>query len=198
MSTKTVVCQECGKEKDIYIGEYNRKIKRGTGFFCSQSCSSIATNKNPVAKAGRLKYLKSEANKKVLQKAQRKRWGEVDPLNYYIRVARNRKKERDFNITVEYLREVWDSQKGKCKISGVEMEMPLGTVGFKSARPFFAGSLDRIDSSQGYVVGNIQFICVGLNYMKNSWDNEEFLQGFDTIVNSYLQLKKDREANNLC
>lgn len=35
-------------------------------------------------------------------------------------------------------------------------------------RPF-APSLDRIDSTRGYVVGNVQFVCTAANFAKGQW-----------------------------
>ena len=34
-------------------------------------------------------------------------------------------------------------------------------------------SLDRIDSAKGYVKGNVQFVCLGINYAKNRWSDTE-------------------------
>jgi hypothetical protein len=33
-------------------------------------------------------------------------------------------------------------------------------------------SLDRIDSSRGYVPGNVEWVCMFINYGKNSWSRE--------------------------
>jgi len=37
-------------------------------------------------------------------------------------------------------------------------------------------SLDRIDSSKGYVRGNIQWVHIAINFMKHSLPEEEFIR----------------------
>jgi hypothetical protein len=188
MNTKTIVCQECGKEKAIYIGEYNRKIKLGTPFYCSRSCFAISGT--PAFLEATKAHNTSEATLKRLRAFNQTKQDNADKFSYFLKNCRKRKK-KEFNITADYLREVWALQEGKCAISGVVMEFPTSCRGFSSSKPMLAASLDRINSSSGYIEGNVQFICVCLNYMKNDWNNEEFLAGFDKIVGSYLSLKKD-------
>lgn len=188
MSTKTVVCRECGKEKDIYIGEYNRKIRLGTPFYCSRSCSSIAST--PLFLEATKSHNTSEATLQRLRAFNQAKQDNANKFSYFLKNCRKRK-NKELNITAEYLQEVWSSQKGKCAISGIDMDFPVSCKGFSSPKLMLAASLDRINSSLGYVEGNVQFICTCLNYMKNDWDNEEFLEGFSKIINSYLSLKKD-------
>jgi hypothetical protein len=44
-------------------------------------------------------------------------------------------------------------------------------------------SLDRIDSSKGYIKGNIQFISITCNYAKSDMSHEEMLTFCETISN---------------
>ena len=41
----TVKCEECGKEYEVEECVYNRKIKEGSNFFCSRSCSAKYNNR---------------------------------------------------------------------------------------------------------------------------------------------------------
>ena len=46
-------------------------------------------------------------------------------------------------------------------------------------------SLDRINSSKGYVKGNVEFVCSSINLAKNSFTREqmkEFLRSIDLGV----------------
>ena len=47
-------------------------------------------------------------------------------------------------------------------------------------------SLDRIDSSLPYEVGNIQFVSRTLNYAKNSMSHDEFEEFLDLLVSNRL------------
>ncbi len=40
-----VICKECGKEYEIEKSEYDKKIRRGSEFFCSRSCAAKYNNK---------------------------------------------------------------------------------------------------------------------------------------------------------
>jgi hypothetical protein len=44
-------------------------------------------------------------------------------------------------------------------------------------------SLDRIDSSIGYVRGNLQLVTAVVNRMKQEFPQEDFLQMCETITN---------------
>ena len=69
-----------------------------------------------------------------------------------------------FEVTVEDIRAVWDSQKGICALTGVELD-------FKSE-----ASLDRIDSSQGYLTHNIQWVHKRINLMKSDLPEADFVR----------------------
>lgn len=71
-------------------------------------------------------------------------------------------------VTLDHLVELWDSQGGRCALTGKKMEHKFGSP--------FTVSLDRIDSNFGYFVGNVQLVCQAANFAKNSFLNEEFLR----------------------
>lgn len=75
----------------------------------------------------------------------------------------------EFSITKEYAWSLLLLQKNLCKLSGLK-------IGFADivAEPNTA-SIDRIDSSIGYVVGNIQWVHKKVNFMKGSLNQEDFL-----------------------
>lgn len=51
--------------------------------------------------------------------------------------------------------------------------------------PIYTASLDRIDSSKGYEIGNIQFISTAINYMKNTMSHEDTLKLCKIIAEKY-------------
>jgi len=78
-----------------------------------------------------------------------------------------------FQIDGKYLNRLWSKQMGRCALSGVpltlaEVESPLG-------RSKKTASLDRIDSSKGYVEGNLQFVHKIVQRMKMDLNQEEFI-----------------------
>jgi hypothetical protein len=68
------------------------------------------------------------------------------------------KKNRAFNIDVKYMTKVWNQQRGKCYYSNISMV--FGIASLRSA------SIDRIDSSRGYVRGNVVWASQAMNYLK--------------------------------
>ena len=65
------------------------------------------------------------------------------------------------SVTLEYLLKLWENQNGKCAISGKVMSHKKNDL--------FGVSIDRIDSNFGYLEGNIQLVCQGLNFAKNKY-----------------------------
>lgn len=72
------------------------------------------------------------------------------------------------------------AQEGKCALSG----MPLRMRGRKSEERRSRGtaSLDRIDSTRGYVRGNVQWVHKDVNLLKNNFDEEYLLQMCRLVV----------------
>ena len=84
--------------------------------------------------------------------------------------AAKRKQHLGFDIDLVYLLRVYEQQQGRCAISGVHMTYLAG-----SGRVFTNISIDRIDSSVGYVRGNVQFVCDVVNRMKQDLPQNEFV-----------------------
>jgi len=81
----------------------------------------------------------------------------------------------DNDLTLEYLKGMWDYQNGYCAISGLKMEMDITRESPSKA------SLDRIDSSKGYVLGNVQWVCLFVNYAKSDFEDEPIKKLFKLI-----------------
>ena len=79
------------------------------------------------------------------------------------------KRNQEVNITIEDLKNQWDEQNGVCVFSGVKLELSSYTKIEKD--PIFSASLDRIDSSKGYITGNIRWVSRTVNWMKNNMMN---------------------------
>lgn len=93
-------------------------------------------------------------------------------LQQALKSARRRAKEynRYIDIDLEYLFYLWNSQNGKCALTGIQM-----TYKFYEGRVNTNLSIDRIDSAKGYSKENVQLVCMAANQMKNDLSTEEFL-----------------------
>lgn len=85
--------------------------------------------------------------------------------------AKNRKIE--FNVSIKYLWELFLQQNKKCKLSGIALSMQKFR---KNKKVNQTASLDRIDSSKGYIEGNIQWVHKDINNMKMNFNQEYFIE----------------------
>jgi hypothetical protein len=100
--------------------------------------------------------------------------------------TRNNKRKDDkfkeFNLTHEYLIELWNKQNGKCAYSGRNMiyNYSKKDYNYLNYNPEKV-SIDRIDSSKGYIQGNIVLCCIMSNIMKMDLPYEEFKKWINDI-----------------
>ena len=76
-----------------------------------------------------------------------------------------RLREFEYNLTKEYIKDLLIKQDYKCAYSGLEFD--LNTI---NCTP----SIDRIDSSKGYVMGNVAIVRTDINKMKNNYSMDLF------------------------
>lgn len=91
-------------------------------------------------------------------------------LNYMRQDAKRR--GRVFNLSKEFLLELIINQSNKCKLSGLDISFENGTA-----------SLDRINNDIDYIEGNVQWVHRSVNYMKNTLNQERFIELCQLITN---------------
>jgi hypothetical protein len=85
-----------------------------------------------------------------------------------------------FEVTREEAWAMYLEQGGLCALSGTPIKF---SVNLRDDRKSQTASLDRIDSSKGYVSGNIQWVHKKVNIMKNVMGNEELFEWATKISN---------------
>jgi hypothetical protein len=167
MSTVAVICQECGKEFQRYIGEYNRRIRLGRPQFCCQACSE----RHHFDKKLRPYIGTNNQNLKPNNKLD-----EFSPFRFYLKRIKDRFQNGGHNvdITLEDLKTQWDKQNGKCPYAGIAMSINRTSAELSKFQPYKA-SLDRIDSSKPYTIDNIEFVSCMAQFGKNIWSKQEFI-----------------------
>lgn len=82
----------------------------------------------------------------------------------------------EVSITIEDILDLLEKQDYKCALSGIPLIM---SKSFSKDRTNQASSttasLDRIDSSKGYILGNVQWVHKDINIMKNKFNNDYFI-----------------------
>lgn len=167
MKTIELVCQNCQKtfERALKSDTYRRQ-KKGMKTFCGRSCSTSYRNKHMP----RSFYQKNSDRMRTLSGNRR---DEFSPFRGFISKCQSR--GWVWNVDIEYLKRLWESQDGKCPYTGFQMTLPETTC--RSHSSLKQASLDRIDSSKGYIKGNVEFVCLFINLAKNKHSREE-LMGF--------------------
>lgn len=104
------------------------------------------------------------------------------------RSAKRRAKNKNivFELSTQWIEELWTKQNGKCALTQIEFLIPQERTGGKASP--FAPSIDRIDCSKGYTKDNVRLVCVAVNYALNEFGEEIFKQ----ICISYLESLKQK------
>ncbi len=157
-----VICCNCGTEFEKPDSEAKRNIELGRRNFCSRSC----VGKTMIANI-------SGENKSTFIPT--RTGDQYSGFREFIRRVKNRNHEYD--IDLDYLLELWNKQEGKCIYTGIQMVLPHGV----KRGTAFTASLDRIDSSIGYMKGNVQFTLTAINYMKNDMTHEQTVELINLI-----------------
>lgn len=97
------------------------------------------------------------------------------PISMWNKILSNAKK-RKITIMVDRVKmfDLLVKQDYKCALTGVSIVLPNN--GKESWKHFYTASLDRIDSSKGYVEENIQWVHKDINRMKNIYSQEYFIK----------------------
>lgn len=183
--TVFVTCDCCGKVFEKVESEVKRNTEKGRHNYCSRECVGKATTnrqtgrKRGPASGSALEHLKNICGNKR---------DKLTPYRYTYRCIK--KRFQDVDITIDDLAEQWEKQNGICPYSGFKLILPEnGNV--KNIDFFHRASLDRIDSSKGYVKGNIQFVSTPINLMKQSRSDEEIKNFLMEIAKNLIEKTPD-------
>lgn len=169
MKTIILKCEICSKEFERPLGEHKRNQKLNRKSFCSRSCAGKRIGQTNFIKEYWGKY-----NSNLRVGSERDIFS---PFRQFIRSIKSRNFDHD--ISVEYLKELWEKQGGLCPYTGFQMIL-------KRKRGLYQASLDRIDPSKGYVKGNVEFVCLVVNYAKNGFSKEDLSEFFNKIRNQKI------------
>lgn len=141
-------------------------------------CGELAWRNSRVLQSGKSTRCKRCGNKAYIDKTGVAKVNSIILSKYNqtkhglpTRRYRGRKPELTFNITVDYLNNLYESQNHTCVLSGISLEPNLSLTMQQQNM-----SIDRINSNIGYEEGNIQWVDKRINMMKGSLSNEEFIE----------------------
>lgn len=170
MAFVNIVCSVCDVEFKRDVSEVNRNQRLGRPTYCSRSCAGKANIRNIPQETKIWNHLRKGSQRDAFS-----------PFRSCYRIAHKRAVSYaiPFELTLEDLKELWESQTGICPYTGWQMFLPQTSTEYNGSdwtlRPECA-SLDRIDSSKGYIKDNVQFVSYMANCAKNRFSHEEMLR----------------------
>jgi hypothetical protein len=87
-----------------------------------------------------------------------------------LRNARSSAREKGWELTITAQEIEVLLEPGVCFLTGMAFRLDTDAL-----RDDFAPSLDRIDSSKGYIPGNVRVVCFRVNLMHGNLSDEDFL-----------------------
>ena len=113
-------------------------------------------------------------------RAARTRW----PITVQLQGARTRARTKNipFDLTPDFLKELWREQGGRCYWTGVEMDFFIG-----GPRHAMRPSLDRLVPSEGYTRGNVVWASGFANRARGDLSPEEFAAALRVVVAAYTE-----------
>lgn len=104
------------------------------------------------------------------------RWSQIRRRGLSTRKSRQ---NHQFAISIDYAWSLFLEQNGRCALSGMRIEFG------KTNNDETTASLDRIDSSIGYVRGNVQWVHKDVNRMKNIFSQSRFIEVCKRVAHTH-------------
>lgn len=189
--TKTTFTPKSKKFKDITGIKFGKLIalypshvfNKRTYWVCECECGNECIIGSAHLPSGAIKSCgcaKIESHKELTK---RKFKGVEDLSSTYFSQIQRSAKNRNLEITItkQYIWELFVKQNKKCALSGEPITLIKGkNTTLQSA------SLDRIDSSKGYVEGNVQWVHKVVNILKNNLSDNDFINWCCLIVKNSI------------
>lgn len=165
-----LTCSVCGREFNRKPSEVKRCQERGLqNVYCSAKCCGKGVFRNIPADK------RSHPENVTPRKCD-----EWSAFRWHLR---NAKRRRECNLTLQDLKEQWEQQQGRCPYTGWSLKN-LPSTNHRDQLPLTPdrASLDRIDSSQGYIKGNVHFVSYMAQCAKNSFPERDLLRFCEDVV----------------
>lgn len=170
-----LTCPVCDAKFARKESEHKRNMRLGRKAYCSRACGAKANIETTIPREKRSNH-NPNSGRKV---------DEFSPFRWHLRNAarRSKSKDRSCDITLEYLKEIWEQQNGICPYTGWQMKnLECFTPDKQLPLTPDRASLDRIDSSKGYVKGNVQFVCYMAQCCKGAFSSQQMIEFCEAVV----------------
>lgn len=163
---------------ELTVIERSMNVNGRPSFKCRCSCGNEKIVMSQSLKSGTVKSCGCLSKRYGKDNIFWKGYGEISLSFFSIIKKGAESRNLEFNISIEEIWSLFLFQKKKCALSGMDLR-------FQSKNSIRDGtaSLDRIDSSRGYVIDNIQWVHKDINWLKNDWSQKEFIELCSRVAN---------------
>lgn len=194
----TRICSKCGQEKSL--SEFHRDRSNVLGI--QHRCKECTKIKNKQYALENREYFKKKGKEKYDPTQNQERY-EKTRDNYLARATayratprgklkgllvaakkRSAKSGLPFDLTIEWVLELFHLQDGTCSMTGLPFSLERGGYNERFQNPF-SPSLDRINSTLGYTENNTRLVCTIVNLALNRFGDD----AFDLMCESYVSRK---------
>ena len=134
-------------------------------------CGKTVTLRTGDVVCGRIKSCSCQRFRKGASNALWTGHGEMSGTFWNSVVTNARHRNIKVAVTPKEAWEKFISQNRKCAITGIDLQFISGATKHDGT-----ASLDRIDSTKDYIVGNIQWVHKTINYIKRDLSDAEFVE----------------------
>lgn len=138
----------CGKDLEVTTGNLMTAPKRSGQK--PKSCGCVGRNRKPYYPPV----------------------GDLSHAKFYNLMKGAERRNVAFDITIQYAWRLFLKQGRRCAYTGIPLTMDSSSSLKAGAT---TASLDRIDSSKGYIRGNVQWVHVTINFMKQALPDKDFV-----------------------
>lgn len=174
-----VICRAADK-----IGGQGQKIVQ---WKCRCECGDIVYRRPVHLKRGNCRCKTCKA----AEDAKKFGHGEIRQHHWYTTKRQADLRNIKFDVSVQYVWDLFEAQGRCCALSGLPISFAKSKQGH--AKGETTASLDRIDSSKGYEVGNLQWLHKWVNLMKSDFTQQEFID-FCRLVTEHNHAKSASSA----
>jgi hypothetical protein len=154
---KTKRCTKCDKIQAI--NEFNKDVYKSDGLRCQCRTCVKLYDSTPRAKLSKSNYCKSQHGKNIKLK-----YHKTPDGIYMILKSSAKKRHLDFKLNKKSFANWYNSQNKVCHYCNKTEKQSLNDMNRKMHRL----SIDRKDSTKGYLIDNIVLACYKCNMMKSN------------------------------
>lgn len=182
---------EIGKLKILSIS--SEKLHKKTYFICKCECGTTRRVNASKLIRGVVKGCQKCKNKGI-NNAKWAGYEEISGTHLYDIKSSCRRRSGNkavYNISNEYIWKLFLKQDRKCALSGLFIEFAKSTYIRGTA------SLDRIDSSKGYIEGNVQWVHKDVNRIKSDISEDYFVELCKLITKNMETINRKIKSKNV-